>query len=104
MQVSTEGGSSARFRPDGGALYFVGPDLRLYEALLSRQGGEITPGRPRLLGPIDTAGFLTYDVAPDGRLLVCRRLSGGIDSFRVLLGWRARVEQEEGSPSAPGQR
>jgi eukaryotic-like serine/threonine-protein kinase len=104
VQVSTEGGDRVRFRPDGGALYFVGPDRRLYEAPLLRQGGGLTPGRPRLLATIETAGFLNYDVAPDGRLLVVRRLSGGIDSFRVLLGWRARVEQEEGSPSAPRQR
>jgi Tol biopolymer transport system component len=104
LQVSTEGGRSARFRADGRALYFVGPGLRLYKASLSPQAGEVVPGRPELLGAIDTAGLLDFDVARDGRLLVLRRVSGGIDTFRVLLGWRARIERAEGAGDAAGQR
>ncbi len=103
-QVSTDGGGRPRFRPDGRALYFVGRDGRLYEAPLVRAGGDLTPGRPRRLADVETDGLVTYEVAPDGRILVARRLSGGVDSFRVLLGWRARVENEEGELGAPGRR
>jgi Tol biopolymer transport system component len=104
VQVSRDGGRLARFRPDGRALYFLGADRRLHEAPLSVRAGGLTPGRPRPLGSIDTSGLIAFLVAPDGRLLVVRRLTGGADSLRLLLGWRARVEREEGAEDVAGQR
>jgi len=104
VPVSPDGGQWPRFRPDGRALYFLGPDGRLYEAPLAERQGGLTPGRPRPLGLIETSGLLGYDVAPDGRILVVRRLSGGADAFHVLVGWRARVEGQEEVSDVPLRR
>jgi hypothetical protein len=89
IQVSTGGGGSPRFQPDGRGLYFVSLDDEIIRVPLARAGRDLKPGRPENVGTVETAGLLTYDVAPDGRLLVARRVSHGIPAFRVRVGWRA---------------
>ena len=89
IQVSTDGGGSPRFQPDGRGLYFVAPGGSIFRVPLARAGRDIVPGRPESVEAIETAGLLTYDVAHDGRLLVARQVSGAAAAFRVRVGWRA---------------
>jgi Tol biopolymer transport system component/aminoglycoside phosphotransferase (APT) family kinase protein len=91
IQVSTDGGGSPRFRPDGRGLYFIGRGDTFFSVPLTRAGDAMVPGRPELLARIETSELVTYDVAPDGRLIVARRVSGGVSSYRVRIGWRASL-------------
>ena len=80
-QVSTDTGGHPRWSPDGTALYYwQGRDIMVVRV----DRGDDSPrfSRPELFvagAPMDLIGE-SYDVAPDGRLLVVRRLrEGGSD-------------------------
>jgi len=77
-QVSTDTGRHARWSPDGSALYYwQGRNIMVVS--VDRTGGSPRFGRPELFvegASMDLVGE-SYDVAPDGRLLVVRRLRAG---------------------------
>ena len=71
--VSTGGGNSPRWRPDGKELYYLAPDARLMAATVVTQGATLTPGTPEALFQTHiTQGTnrQQYDVARDGRFLI----------------------------------
>jgi serine/threonine-protein kinase len=94
-RVSTRGGRSPRWAPDGRELYFVEPGGRLMRIRVA-SGPELSPGAPELMfqhaGLIDVSespGFI-YDVAPDGtRFLIGVPTSDAVPSspIVVMLNW-----------------
>jgi Tol biopolymer transport system component len=71
-QVSREGGEEPRWRPDGKAIYYIGPRQMLTETMVST-AGTFSTGTPRQMFPIhgraaiSSTDLFTYDVAPDGK-------------------------------------
>jgi serine/threonine protein kinase/Tol biopolymer transport system component len=94
-RVSTRGGRSPRWRPDGRELYFVEPGARLMQVSIIGES-ELLLGAPELMfqhpGLSDApegSGF-PYDVAPDGtRFLIGLPTSPAIPStpIVVMLPW-----------------
>ena len=71
-QVSHSGGEEPRWRPDGKAIYYIGPRQMLTEAMVST-AGTFSSGTAREMFPIrgraaiSSTDLFTYDVAPDGK-------------------------------------
>ena len=75
-QISTGGGTGARWHPDGKELFYIAPDGTLMSVSITTQGTTLVPGTPRplfqspiALGPLSNTRA-QYDVAPDGRFLI----------------------------------
>jgi hypothetical protein len=63
---------------------------------------------PRSVLQVETGGFITDNVTPDGRLPATRRHSDGVVSHGARLGWRSMPEQAGRpastiGPAAPGR-
>jgi Tol biopolymer transport system component len=93
-QISTTGGSTARWRHDGSELYYVSLDGKLMAVPITTQDATLAPGTPMELFQIRSelgAGVVRgqYAVAPDGRFLV-NVTTGDSTSFPItlLLNWK----------------
>jgi Tol biopolymer transport system component len=75
-QVSTNGGTQPRWRPDGKELYFVAPDGKLMAVSVTASDSSFEPGIPMALFParIVSGGSALfrpqYDVSNDGKFLI----------------------------------
>jgi hypothetical protein len=72
-QVSTSGGTQARWRPDGKELYYLSPDSKLMGATIEEKSAALEIGNPQILFQVNlskTTGLVPYDVAPDGKKFV----------------------------------
>ncbi|MCP5110633.1 MAG: hypothetical protein GY953_07340, partial [bacterium] len=100
-RVSSSGGVSPVWRPDGKELFFVSSDGLLMSVSVNLDNEEgFKPGRPQPLFPagIDTntlLGLTLYDVAADGqRFLVTRALDKTRPSpIHVVVNWRQELER-----------
>jgi Tol biopolymer transport system component len=105
-QVSTEGGSQPRWRPDGTELFYVAPDARLMAVPIAVGAARQTlePGAPMPLFPSHLAtganisvGGLSkqqYAVAPDGRFLMNAAVDEGTAApITVVLNWNAQLKK-----------
>ena len=93
-QISTAGGSTARWGHDGKELYYVSLDGNLMAVPINTQGTTLEPGKPMELFRIRSelgAGVVRgqYAVAPDGRFLV-NVATGDATSFPItlVLNWK----------------
>ena len=93
-QISTAGGSTARWRHDGRELYYVSLDGKLMAVPIAAKGATLEPGTPMELFRIrsELGGGVVrgqYAVAPDGRFLV-NVTTGDNTSFPItlLLNWK----------------
>jgi Tol biopolymer transport system component len=97
-QVSTTGGSQARWRSDGRELYFVSPDGYLMAVSIEMQP-VFRPGTPRKLFRLperperDTPVF--EDVTPDGKrfLLNVPVVARSSVGFHVILDWPSLLDR-----------
>ena len=96
-QISTAGGSTARWRYDGRELYYVSLDGKLMAVPIIAQGATLDPGTPMELFHVRYelgVGVVRgqYAVAPDGRFLV-NVPTGDATSFPItlLLNWKPRA-------------
>jgi len=91
-QVSTGGGSSARWSADGKELYFLAPDSNLMAAPVTVQGSTFETGTPKMLFHTHAIYFPDahqYDVSRDGRFLIVTELeSAPAEPIHVLLNWK----------------
>jgi eukaryotic-like serine/threonine-protein kinase len=107
-EVSTEGGSQARWRPDGKELFYVSPDNRLMAVSIhvTADGHGLDADTPAELFPtrLPTSGrglTLTgwqsrplYAVAPDGRFLMNVIADEGVTSpITIVLNWTAALKK-----------
>jgi Tol biopolymer transport system component len=99
VAVSTDGGRSPRWSPDGRELYYRRGDTFLAAAIST--AGPLTVGDPRTLftlraHPGRSTNHAGYDVAADGRFLLLRLEPRAIPTqINIVLNWfeelRARV-------------
>jgi Tol biopolymer transport system component len=95
-QVSTSGGSSPRWRPDGKELYFVAKDGKLMAVPIKVSGSTFDYGIPQGLfsprfvsGTIFTINKPQYDVARDGRFLINQSMEESSTApITLILNWK----------------
>jgi hypothetical protein len=95
-QVSTAGGISPRWRPDGKELYYLDPAGAMMAAPITVTGATFAPGEPVRLFPTRIFGGgediqlgRQYDVAPDGRFLINAVLdAAAAPPITLLQNWR----------------
>ena len=95
VQVSANGGSSARWRPDGKELFYLAPDGTL-TAVPVRSMEPLEFGPPVALFQFFSSirgapnGIPSYDVTPDGQRFIVSSIVRQTDpSIEVLLNWPA---------------
>ena len=92
-RVSSDGGSFARWRPDGGELYYLTPAGFLMEVPVNTAGDEFTHDAARKLFPTRMAATeMTdvnnpYNVSADGRFLMRVPGEDVVNPITVLLNW-----------------
>ena len=105
-QVSTAGGARPAWSADGGELFFLSAERsagKMMAAEIRESGSSVQPGIPHELFP---QGFLNishaqpyhpYAVAPDGRFLIPRSLSGAAETtslpITVVVNWMAALKK-----------
>jgi Tol biopolymer transport system component len=93
-QVSTAGGISPAWRPDGKELYYLNPAGAMMAAPVTVTGATFTPGAPVALFPthmygggVDVQQGRQYDVAPDGRFLITTELESSAAPITLIQNW-----------------
>jgi eukaryotic-like serine/threonine-protein kinase len=92
--ISTAGGDKPRWSRDGRELYYISLDGKMMAVPVKTSGG-FEPGIPVELFPVETTGFMPYDVAPDGRFLINTPPEGGPagpGKLNVLLNWTSLLK------------
>ena len=101
-QVSTAGGTSPRWSPDGKELYFIDPEGDMMAAPITLAGSALTPGTSVKLfhAPIVGGGqnfsLPQFDVTPDGRFLINAALDAAApESSPIILiqNWNPLIKQ-----------
>ena len=94
VQISTAGGSQARWRPDGKELYYIDEDKRLIavSVKVGQKGLEASPPTPLFQTRIPGATALIrqqYAVATDGRFLVNNATEDTLASpITIVQNWK----------------
>jgi Tol biopolymer transport system component len=98
VQISTSGGFSARWRPDGKELYYVATDGMLMAVPITVSGATLEPGkpvplfRPRMV-TTTVSSRQQYDVTADGRFLINVTSDDATASpITVLQNWKPPVK------------
>jgi serine/threonine-protein kinase len=93
-QISSEGGTDPRWARSGNELLFL--SKRRLMSVKFAPGGGLNPGKPVQLFE-DKAPWLSYDVAPDGRLVVARDASDKAPAtqINVVLHWFEELKQDQ---------
>jgi Tol biopolymer transport system component len=104
-QVSTEGGSQPRWRPDGKELFYIAPDARLMAVPIAvgadpqtlERGAPVPLFRTRLASGANISGLMSkpqYAVASDGRrFLMNLTLEATAPPITVVLNWDTVLKQ-----------
>ena len=89
QRVSLEGGSDPRWAPDGRSIYYWW-SRKIFRAPVNPVDGTV--GRAEELPPVE--GLISWDVGPDGRLLVVKTLEGFEQrSVNLVLNWDPQLDQ-----------
>jgi eukaryotic-like serine/threonine-protein kinase len=93
-QVSTGGGMTPRWRPDGKELYFLDPVGAMMAAPISVTGNSLTLGTPVRLFPtrivgsgLDPIASGQYDVASNGRFLINTLQESNATPITLIQNW-----------------
>jgi len=96
-QVSSAGGTQARWRADGKELFYMAPDGSLMVAEIGVKGTEMLIGAPRrLFGPPLTNGVSSYDVSPDGQRFLAvlpNEQAAPPEPLTLVLNWTAGLKK-----------
>jgi dipeptidyl aminopeptidase/acylaminoacyl peptidase len=102
-QISTNGGLSALWSPDGKQLYYVEPFRgQLTSVDIEQTAQNLVPGKttPLPIEGIVTAGPRGYDIMPDGKSFVVLQLQSQGDSSKatpdqinITLNWFEELKQ-----------
>jgi Tol biopolymer transport system component len=94
-QISTGGGTYARWRADGKELYYLGPDGRMMAVPVAATGTSFVAGAPVALFPTRILEFAgagesprQFDVGPDGRFLINTVLDDKGAPITLILNWQ----------------
>jgi eukaryotic-like serine/threonine-protein kinase len=95
-RISTGGGNSPEWAPDGGHLFYISPDNKMMDATLKPGGDSLEASAPReLFGlPAVDNGQLPYEVGPDGkRFLVLATPRNSVQPLTVIVNWPALLKK-----------
>jgi dipeptidyl aminopeptidase/acylaminoacyl peptidase len=101
LQISTEGGTDARWRGDGQEIFYLTPDRTLMAVQLSSSGNSLRPSTPQALfktsgtGPSGVGIRFHYAVSHDGERFLIHTDAGQSSPARmvVVLNWTALLEE-----------
>jgi Tol biopolymer transport system component len=93
-QVSTGGGITPRWGPNGKELYYINPEGAMMAVPMTVTGNSLQPGAPVMLFPTriysggtDTQMGWQYDVTRDGRFLINTLLQEAAAPITLLQNW-----------------
>jgi hypothetical protein len=95
FQISTAGGGSPEWSPDGRELYYASPDGTLMVAALKIGADSVAASTPRGLFSVASSLGLnvrTYAVAPDGKRFLVALPAGGSQPLEVIVNWPALLK------------
>jgi Tol biopolymer transport system component len=95
-QVSTRGGSRARWRRDGKEIFYLSPEGKMMAVDFQSSGTTVEIGRPRELFQAPVTSYIvrhSYDVSADGqRFLINTMLeSAAGQPITMVTNWAAEV-------------
>jgi Tol biopolymer transport system component len=98
--VSSKGGISAVWQPDGKELYYLDAAGEMMAVPITVTGTMLQPGTPKVLFPtqiygggVDAQQGRQYDVARDGRFLVNTVLDSAPAPITLLQNWNPAVKK-----------
>jgi hypothetical protein len=98
--VSSAGGISPAWRPDGKELFYINPAGAMMAAPISVTGATPEPGAPVVLFPtrvygggVDMQQGRQYDVARDGRFLINAELDSAAAPITLLMNWHPETKK-----------
>lgn len=94
-QVSTAGGDYPRWNRNGQEIFYLAPNGMLMSVAINTTGG-FKPGlpQPMFVTTLKSLAGTQYDVAPDGKFLLNRRLTGGTaEPITVVTNWTAELKK-----------
>jgi Tol biopolymer transport system component len=97
-KLSTEGGVFPRWRHDGKALYYIGPNGQMMAVPISVEGDKLQPGLPivqfqtRIVNGGVDAGPRHYDVAADGRFLINTVMDTVASPITLIQNWQPPIK------------
>ena len=95
-QISTTGGSFARWRRDGSEIFYVAPDNKLIVASVNGKEGRFEVGavKPLFETRLGPAGGYQYDVSPDGQRFLINTVAEGTSKspITVVTNWTAALK------------
>jgi Tol biopolymer transport system component len=89
-RVSLDGGSQARWRRDGSAIFYVAPDRTLVMASVKSEGAEFAVAGYDSLFTLSFpyGAYHAFDVTADGRRILVNTVVGASDAPRVVASLR----------------
>jgi hypothetical protein len=94
--VSRDGGTWARWHPNGREIYFIGPDdAMMAVAFQATPAVQLSPPvrlfQTRIAQPTRSGVHANYDVAPDGRFLIVENTAPAeqSSSLRIIVNWQS---------------
>jgi hypothetical protein len=94
VRVSTAGGNSPVWSPDGREIYYVQPGNKLMAVSLKIIADSVQPAVPKELFvlPVSETPVSPFDFAKDGRFLVRADVQEGSRPLSAIVNWQALVK------------
>ncbi len=86
VQVSVGGGTSPRWRRNGGELFYLAPDRRLMAVSIAQSDSRFETGPPRALFALSTT--TSYEPSPDGQRFLVTAVVSEASPICVILNWK----------------
>jgi Tol biopolymer transport system component len=101
IRISTAGGHSPEWGPDGRELFYVSPDGKLIEVAMKLGTGLAEPSLPRELFtlPNGLTGLGPFEVAADGQRFLVLVTIDKIEPLTAIVNWSALLKK--GGSTAP---
>jgi Tol biopolymer transport system component len=99
--ISTEGGTEAAWRPNGGEIYYRNGPRMMAVTIRTAPALEVAPPRELFRGSFeeDLYGDRSYDVMPDGQhFLMFESDPASAPELRVIRNWSAELDATVGRP------
>jgi Tol biopolymer transport system component len=93
-QISTQGGTMPRWRPDGKELFYIAPDLKLMAAAVTTSDTTFQAAPPatlfqtRIYGGGSQVLKHQYAVSRDGRFLITEPVEAAPTPITLILNWK----------------
>jgi eukaryotic-like serine/threonine-protein kinase len=95
-RISSDGGDTPEWGPDGRHLFYVSPDGKLMTSILNPRGDSLESSAARELFAMPGAalGGFPYEVGPDGkRFLVLATPRNSVQPLTVIANWPALLKK-----------